>query len=1139
MANQLLTIGYGSVVFGDLAQTYTISGNIYTEIANVSIPSAKGVNAVSWTPSGELLAIGQASGTGVELTVAAYSAGTWTNQTVSNTPTGTVTDVEWSKDSSRLAVAAGDGLYVYYRGTGNTYTRTTVSGSFDINGVDWNADDTSLAISTENSPYVYVQNRTGNTYTTISNPSTTPTGIAIDVSWSPNGNLAVAHAASPYVTIYSRSSDTLTKISNPSTLPTGDGKAVSYSPDGQILAVGHETSPYITLYTVAGTVYTKISNPATLPADDVYDLSWNNTSNKLFVASQSGVLAYTRTGNTFVADSTINGQRNISVLSVDVYSASTTHSGEASISTAVSLTATGKISTQSASVTLTSAFSVQARILGPILYVDNNYIDTGYFIQGSDFDYFEPDYIEDGYVAPAVIEATASLASVAGITATITRLQSATVNLISTSSLTVIGLRLAGTTVNLSSQATLLTNGIKQASATCTLASVSTLTNSAQRTRAPVVVLASTAQLTTTAYYVLSPAIGLTTQSSITALFFVNRLANTSLAAFNTVVSVTGRIRSDGSDMVASVTVTAVAGKIRTAATNNNLKTINPTPYTGIYIDRTDHYALLDDEEYLINNPTRIVGGATDSEWVNDAIISFWARCDDYTGGTIFSTEGTALNRENAFTLKLSPTLISLSNSYSAGTGGGSFFSANLSALGILAGEWHHYFILVDHNVGDTPSPYDVIIAVDGVDILNDDGTWDPNTNFLTAVNPIAIGIKRNRVPEPGGATINQISLTERFKGTIAQLWIGDSVGGDVLSEFYDTSNPITPFIDFGTTGRTSGNTLQQPVWYEQFNYPFTNDVSGVAFSLSSLQTDYFAPESNEEIDIDYLPAVGNQPIVGRFTLISSGDNIRYANASVASVSSLSAFAGYNKLASSTISSVATLTATPYDFTKAQIVMASEFTIASIGSKVKDASAAMSSNFTVNFDADETNKGQATLASAFTIVADSTTAQLGRAQIASNFTLTVIPYNFTKAQASIQASAELVSDGRYQARTRADATLSAVSTFSATALRYRPGTVNLNSTLILTLGLGNALRSGNIAMSAFDTVLSAGKIVEFLTENTVAVNEEQRLLRVALESTVLLVQMANGVNTITAETTDIVVAQEQAVLLAQYNMPTN
>ena len=88
-------------------------------------------------------------------------------------------------------------------------------------------------------------------------------------------------------------------------------------------------------------------------------------------------------------------------------------------------------------------------------------------------------------------------------------------------------------------------------------------------------------------------------------------------------------------------------------------------------------------------------------------------------------------------------------------------------------------------------------------------------------------------------------------------------------------------------------------------------------------------------------------------------------------------------------------------------------------------------------------------------------------------------------------------------------------------------------------GITRALKSGAVSMSAFDTVLSAGKIIEFLAENTIVVTNEQRLLRAALESTVLLVQMANGVNTITAETTDVVVPQEQGRLLAQYNQPTN
>jgi hypothetical protein len=95
------------------------------------------------------------------------------------------------------------------------------------------------------------------------------------------------------------------------------------------------------------------------------------------------------------------------------------------------------------------------------------------------------------------------------------------------------------------------------------------------------------------------------------------------------------------------------------------------------------------------------------------------------------------------------------------------------------------------------------------------------------------------------------------------------------------------------------------------------------------------------------------------------------------------------------------------------------------------------------------------------------------------------------------------------------------------------------SAFTVTNGITRAVRNVNISMTAFNAVLSAGKIVEFLAEHIITVTEEQRLLRVALESTVLLVQMANGVNSVMAETTDIVVAQEQGVLLAQYNTPTN
>jgi hypothetical protein len=158
--------------------------------------------------------------------------------------------------------------------------------------------------------------------------------------------------------------------------------------------------------------------------------------------------------------------------------------------------------------------------------------------------------------------------------------------------------------------------------------------------------------------------------------------------------------------------------------------------------------------------------------------------------------------------------------------------------------------------------------------------------------------------------------------------------------------------------------------------------------------------------------------------------------------------------------------------------------------------------------------------SEFTLTADSTTNSLGIVIMNSVFAVEAIP------RVTLPIRPESM-------------TMSAAFSLAADSRRYRDSPVPMASAFTVTNGITRAVRNVNISMTAFNAVLSAGKIVEFLAEHIITVTEEQRLLRVALESTVLLVQMANGVNSVMAETTDIVVAQEQGVLLAQYNTPTN
>jgi tryptophan-rich sensory protein len=162
---------------------------------------------------------------------------------------------------------------------------------------------TSLAVAHATTPYITIYNRSSDTYTKLSNPSTLPTGTAYASVWSPSGlSLAVAHATSPYITIYNRSGNTFTKVTNPGNLPTGGGEFAAWDTGGATLAVAHATSPYITIYNRSDpTTWTKNSNPGTLPTGTANGCAWNSTSTSLAVAHNSSpyITIYNRSGNTY------------------------------------------------------------------------------------------------------------------------------------------------------------------------------------------------------------------------------------------------------------------------------------------------------------------------------------------------------------------------------------------------------------------------------------------------------------------------------------------------------------------------------------------------------------------------------------------------------------------------------------------------------------------------------------------------------------------------------------------------------------------------------------------------------------------------------------------------------------------------
>jgi hypothetical protein len=487
---------------------------------------------------------------------------------------------------------------------------------------------------------------------------------------------------------------------------------------------------------------------------------------------------------------------------------------------------------------------------------------------------------------------------------------------------------------------------------------------------------------------------------------------------------------------------------------------------------------------------------------------------------------------------------------------------------------WHHFlFRVTQWNEGVQGNPYttnnNTEFWIDGVKV-GDNGGAGPNGGLNAYfANPSYVGaaqiaarfenqtqtiytntlIAGASLPTvgPGIYAVNEQDID------IRQLWIGEANTTQFnINKFYNNG-----YVDMGASGVSSG--LPTPKIYNIFDLPayqagiFTPRTYG-NLTVNSLATGntlvanaFYPPGVTQTIysedyyPYDYVPGGHiplDLPLVATFTAI--GDNIVEGTANVDAVISLSALGNYAEFGNAVLSSTTAVVFNAYDFTKAAAVINSNATLTlQPGNALRNVSVNMQTAMSATMVAKPTLAGDIDLASEFTLSVEATTNLLGIASVQANFTLAAQTYDFTKASAVINASALLQSEGRIQARTRGIVEMQSAFSLSAQTLRIRTNSLQASAQASVLTGVGGALRGGNTTMLAFDTVLSAGKIIEFLVENTIAVTEEQRRLRVALESTVLLVQMANGVNTITAETTDIVVPQEQGRLLAQHNLPTN
>ena len=729
-----------------------------------------------------------------------------------------------------------------------------------------------------------------------------------------------------------------------------------------------------------------------------------------------------------------------------------------------------------------------------IKYVDTGYAVIDYFLEWDDSVYLEPDYVEDGYVGNFVF-AAAELTVNASHSAEPLRILQNDLAVTATTSIIANQTKIRFGDASVSSSFSLTSTAEKQASAIANLQVVATIDN------------------------------------------FGGRLptASANLDAFNTVATFAGRIGNGTVLMEVVAVVTALGGKLKSASVNNYLQLQNPTPYLGVYTDgTTDVKTELFSEVYTRIGST--VQGVDDLSWGTDSVaISFYAQRFTSEGGTIFSSDGRDSNRELAIQLSLTNSSISLKQNYSAGTTGG--FNESLSFASIPNNEWHHYYI---SGVGE--------VFIDGVSqgVLSGTGS----TVGLQGLDGLSIGLKRVRGATIGGGGQNVPfrAYSEPFNGVVNQLWIGPYEAGvpqvraseEKFYKYNNEGNLDVAFQDLGTDGKKS-NLLPQPYYYETFAYDdaYSDDVlDGVT-----------PPEV-------IYPVTGP---TARATFVITGDNLRFGEAAFNSAFTAVFFGGQSQADSADLTVTTAFTATPTDFTKAESSVNAQATFTAEPTDFTKADAEFNTAANLTASANRIRQGalelialnssatftagavgvidaSADVSCEFTVLADSTTNSIASADSIVTASVEFTPYDFTKAAAEFTAVASVLANAQLQERVRATADIAAEFAVSATPDRIR-GTLPTDLTVLATFTATSLrIRPAQSDLLAFNTVLTAGKILDLIDENIIRVATESRILLAQdLQATILAVQSAQGVNTVMAEPRTIEVDGETRTLLSQFN----
>jgi hypothetical protein len=351
----------------------------------------------------------------------------------------------------------------------------------------------------------------------------------------------------------------------------------------------------------------------------------------------------------------------------------------------------------------------------------------------------------------------------------------------------------------------------------------------------------------------------------------------------------------------------------------------------------------------------------------------------------------------------------------------------------------------------------------------------------------------------------------------VAQLRVGDDT--ITVSDIYDYDRG---YRDLGANGRGYFNELNAPGIYATFNEPWSNIVVGEG---SDVYVQYYQA-STEPIAIPDLQAhcrltvrfVGvflyQAQLNSQFAVSIPGQTLRNAGASISAVFSMNLATGGGRFGGNCAISVQhSLSCTVTKITGYQSAVTSTATVFARGGYEKELVADLSSTATLvcDFDSVPPIRGEAAVTAQFTVTANAT-----------SFTDAII---MVMSAGTVSCNVTVIPPIRATANLTSTATLTAVigtieqfavlvmsaGTLTTQATRTRTVTAALicQATVSVTT---RRIRNAQASLTAFNTVLTVGEVINLDPYLTYVIPAETRLWQITAESRIIAIEQETRVN---------------------------